>query len=238
MNCSCDIGKWVGPIVLVSVLGAVVAAVATRRVILVTVLLVTSLSADLYQLRIREYVSLFKHVGFGLIVGAPLAAAGLIYFARWLSRRVMSRAVPALVVVACVWLPLINGLSASRSFAGGIKDVAANVTPWVTQELRRHPKAYVIADYANVTRFLDRPRATFSHVTDTNYIEYHGHTGLGGFEAALRDHHFDLVVLNTSATPVSRAIDPLMHRFGYQLVSSKLVQKYDTARWKVWRLPS
>ncbi len=116
-----DVFSWVGALVILSVVGALVMAFVGRQLMLAVALLGTSLSALAYQLHIREHVSLSKHVGFGLIFAAPLCSLvvfTLFYLAR--RRNGWKRFAALFAMAVCVWLPIVTGLAASRDLTSGL----------------------------------------------------------------------------------------------------------------------
>ena len=113
-----DTRGWIGPLILLTVLGAVVMAAVGRQVALAVALLATSLTAIVYHLVLGQDASLFEHAGFGLIFAAPLCSL-VVFTLYYLARRRNGwvRFAALFAMAACVWVALLTGLAASHSFA-------------------------------------------------------------------------------------------------------------------------
>ena len=154
-----------------------------------------ALLAPAYQMHLQTGVSLHKHIGYGLLFAAPMAGVGL--------SRIMGAhfRCPQLAIVA--WVTLLTlGIDQSQylhnSWANSTQIVAA-----LRPELE--PKGRYLVESDAVPKYYFRTETTPEQWVSTYSIEYIDRSGERlsaerGYNAALRDGYFDVIVLNWTVT--------------------------------------
>jgi len=208
-----DVTQWIGVPFLLAVLGAVCYARQpftepgeqlapcggrVRRALLGGLMAGSALLAPIEQIRIHTETSLFKHVGFGLVLAAPIAGMGL-------ARVIGDHFRRAQVGIAIWGASLAIGMtSASIQFNGWpnssvfVADLAHYVRP--------DGRYLVEADEVPIYYLRDNPDAQPSQFTSTFYIGYVDSkgeqlTGDAGYIAAIKEGYFNVVTYNYQATP-------------------------------------
>ncbi|MFK4101362.1 ArnT family glycosyltransferase [Streptomyces sp. NPDC019531] len=202
-----------------------------RRVSLGVVLTGTALLAPVYQVHLQTEVSLFKHVGFGLLFAAPMAGLG------------MSRLVgphfrhPQLGIMLYV-LTLVFGMVQSQqnySFPDS-REMTAILRPMVDRKGAYLAEEHEVPAYylRDVTGY-DQWQGTFG----MDYADKKGkrHSGPDAYGAAVRDAKFDVIVLRGTVTPdVDTAVtDALRGNPHYRLAA---VTRFTTSKgdgaYRIW----
>ncbi len=155
----------------------------------------TALLAPAYQMYLHMGISLHKHIGFGLWFAAPMAGVGL-------SMLVGRNLRFPQLAIAC-WVTLLTfGITQSQHLYrawGDSSQLVAAIRPQLDPDHR------YLVEADSVPQYYLRAETTPEQWTSTYYIDYtdrsgNRQTGQRGFQAALRDGRFDLVVLSFRVT--------------------------------------
>jgi hypothetical protein len=233
-----------GPLVL-AVLGAVsygrsrllTTGPTLRRVALGVVLVAAVVAAPLYQAHLQTMVSLHKHVGYGLVFGAPLAGSALATLLGQGSRdpRRAGGVLGVLVLLAAAG----SGQSQARFHdwpeATPLVDVLRTQVRPVT--------GHFLVEESEVPRYYLRDVTQTYQWTGTYVFEYTDHTGhrLSGaaaYRAALAEKYFDLVALRYGPTAaLDVQIDGrLRAHMGYEQIATVPADStYGTGEFTIWR---
>ncbi|GGF95208.1 hypothetical protein GCM10007304_06340 [Rhodococcoides trifolii] len=182
-----DIGMWVGPWLLLAVLGAVV---QYRRWPIGLALLLFSVVGPLQQLRIGESTSLAKHVAFGLVFAAPLIGAlgaALLRMSKWIG-------IPFVGIVAGSLL--YSGLINSHTFATGWVDDREMVAQ-LSVDVARSPGKAILGEEPSAQRYALREETDPAQWNDTFSFLYGGKTGEAAYFEAIDQSHFGTIYLTT-----------------------------------------
>jgi Dolichyl-phosphate-mannose-protein mannosyltransferase len=172
------------------------------RLTLSVLLLGTALLAPAYQMYLQTGVSLHKHIGYGLLLAAPMAGVGL--------SRIMGAhfRYPQLAIAA--WVTLLTlGMNQSQYYYHGWAD-STHMVELVRSELK--PQGHYLAENDSVPKYYLRAETTPEQWTSALAIDYTDHSGHRlrgelGYRAALDDGYFDVVILNwTVAEDLDSAI--------------------------------
>jgi hypothetical protein len=178
--------QWVGPWLLLAVVGAVVRG--RRQWLLSAVLLGAAVVGPLQQVRIGESTSLAKHVAFGMVFAAPLIGSLL----AGLQRRGW-RTVPAVALTLAILAQV--GLPDSRAFLTSWVDerpLTATLERVVPTEAGRP----ILGERPSGQRYQLRDTTTPRHWNDTYYFAYNGFTGKRAYAAAIDDAYFGVIFLS------------------------------------------
>lgn len=177
-----------------------------RRLLLGLVLTGTALLAPAYQIYLHTEISLFKHVGYGLLFAAPMAGLGV-------SRLVGPHfRYPQLGVMLYVTV-LVFGMAQSQqefSFRDPSQMVAV-----MRGVVTRH--GHYLAEESEVPAYYLRDVTGWKQWESTFFISYKGkdgqvHTGDDGFRTAVHDGYYDAIVLNGDVTPdADRVVTAALH---------------------------
>lgn len=213
-----DSAQWVGLPLILAIIGAVAYAIrpATetgariasagsriRRTTLGVVMAGSTLLAPAEQMRIHTFVSLQKHVGFGLLFAAPIAGVGLVRIIGDHFRRVQ-------IGIAIWGAALVLGMTQSN----GLFDVWANSSAFVSDMARYlKPGAHYLVEVDEVPIYYLRghPDAQPDQFTSTFNFEYETPKGqfLSGdaaYVAAIDNAYFQMVAYDKGTTPATDAI--------------------------------
>jgi hypothetical protein len=216
-----DVTQWIGLPFLLAVIGAVGYAwrpltepgeqVApyggrTRRVLLGGLMAGSALLAPVEQIRIHTETSLFKHVGFGLVLAAPIAGLGL-------ARVIGDHFRRAQVGIAIWGASLAIGMTSADNQFNGWPNSSAFVAA-LSHEVRPGARYLVEVDEVPIYYLRTNPAATPSQFTSTFYIGYvdgQGQylTGDAAYIAAIKAGYFNVVSFNYQTTP---AVDGVIAR--------------------------
>jgi 4-amino-4-deoxy-L-arabinose transferase-like glycosyltransferase len=177
--------QWVGPWILLAVLGALV---QSRRWPIPVVLLAMSVVGPLQQIRIGEGTSLSKHVAFGIVFAAPLIGS---LFA-WMINRSKWPGIPVVVAVAAVML------------AYGTRYAEQFLTTWVDdreivaqlrEEIVVSPHKAILGEEPSAQRYALRGAVAPEQWNDTFSLLYGNKTGLAAYHEAIDQTHFGTIYL-------------------------------------------
>ena len=213
-----DVAQWIGVPVLIAAVGAVGYAIRPftepgeqlapaggrlRRALLGGLMAGSALLAPIEQIRIHTETSLFKHVGFGLMIAAPIAGLGL-------ARIIGDHFRRAQVGIAIWGASLAIGMTG----AGSLFQAWPNTTAF-TADLARYVRPdgrYLVeVDEVPIYYLRSNPGAQPRQFTSTYYIGYttsQGQflTGDAGYVAAIRAGYFNVVAFNYQTTPAVDAV--------------------------------
>ncbi|MEU2872268.1 glycosyltransferase family 39 protein [Streptomyces olivoreticuli] len=203
-----------------------------RRVMIGLVLCGTALLAPAYQMYLGTGVSLFKHVGFGLLFAAPMAGIGV-------SRLVGAHfRYPQLGIL--LWVVMLCVGLAQSTWRFGVWPNSTQLVdvlrPYVNDKGRYLGGTHEVAVY-----YL-RGQTSQRQWTPTDNISYQDsrgatHTGEDGYKRALDDGWFDLVVLDGLATGGTDALiaDNLKANARYRLLATiPFENSSGTGAYRVW----
>jgi hypothetical protein len=193
------------------------------RILLASTLAGTALLATLYQAHLHKMQSLHKHLGFGLMFAAPVAGMAIAALARLGAPDVRKR-IPGLALGLAALLALYAG-HAVRPLYNGWPDstqMISTLRPLVHDGHERY-----LAEENEVPRYYLRDKTQPYEWFTTFFFQYtkkDGSTVVGtdAYQAALKDHYFNLVVLDHGPTS---ALDDLLDKTlkdpgsGYRLVA-------------------
>jgi 4-amino-4-deoxy-L-arabinose transferase-like glycosyltransferase len=192
-----------GPLILGVLIGAILRGRTSWEVSLL--LLGSVLLAPAYHIYKEEPISLYKHLAYGFLFGAPAVGFALVRLSM-LARRLLT--IPfgdgqwVVGIVVCLLF-----------FSMGSQQAVAQFTSWpdssdLVQLLRTQmqPRTRVLAEEAEVPRYYMQDIAEVWQWNHLNWFEYTDHTGQllsedQAYQTAVEEGYFDIVVL----------------RFGYSL---------------------
>jgi hypothetical protein len=214
-----DCAQWVGVPLLLALIGAVAytkkpatdakgqiasAGSSLQRALLGAVLGGTILLAPLEQIRIHTETSLFKHVGFGLVIAAPIVGVGL--------DRVIGDHFRRIQIGIAVWgVALAVGMTTANNQFNGWPNSALFVSA-MAHYLRPDARYLVEVDEVPIYYLRNYPDAQPSQFTSTYYIGYFDNTqgklltGNDGYIAAIKAGYFQVVAYNYSTTPATDGV--------------------------------
>jgi Dolichyl-phosphate-mannose-protein mannosyltransferase len=197
----------------------------------------TALLAPAYQMYLHMGVSLHKHIGFGLLFAAPMAGIGL-------STLVGRHFRLPQLAIAC-WVTLLTfGITQSQHLYRGWAD-SSQLVAAIRPQLQPDRRYLVEAD--SVPQYYLRAETTPEQWTSTYSIDYtdrNGNrlTGQRGYQAALRDGHFDVVVLSFTVTEeLDRVLAGQLRTDGQYRMLGKLpfATSYGKGSHEIWvRIPT
>lgn len=217
-----------GPVLVLGLLGA--ALLVRRQPALAAVLAAGSLAAPLYQVSTGESVSLGKTVVLGVLFAAPLVGH--------LGARLSGRPAGAVLVAAVLVVAGVQGAVASARMFSAWPDTT-RVVDVLRPLVERHPGEPVAADTPEPLEhgLLAETGPTQWAATWPGSFQYEGQQDLPAFEAALRDRHFAVVVLDGVSSSIGAELETVVPQAGYQQVA--VVSSPDGQRtWTVWERPS
>ncbi|WP_221353001.1 ArnT family glycosyltransferase [Streptomyces beigongshangae] len=202
-----------------------------RRISLGVVLTGTALLAPAYQIHLQTEISLFKHVGFGLLFAGPMAGLG------------MSRLVgphfrhPQLGIMLYV-LTLVFGMVQSQqaySFPDS-REMTAILRTMVDRE------GSYLAEEHEVPAYYLRDKTDYGQWQSTFGMDYQDrkgrqHSGPDAYRAAVEDAKFDVIVLRGTVTPeVDQAVaDALRGNPHYRLAAvSRFTTSKGDGAFRIW----
>ncbi|WAU79244.1 glycosyltransferase family 39 protein [Streptomyces sp. Qhu-G9] len=202
-----------------------------RRISLGVVLTGTALLAPAYQIHLQTEISLFKHVGFGLLFAGPMAGLG------------MSRLVgphfrhPQLGIILYV-LTLVFGMVQSQqaySFPDS-KEMTAILRTMVDR------KGSYLAEEHEVPAYYLRDKTDYDQWQSTFGMDYKDkkgkqYSGPDAYRAAVKDAKFDIIVLRGTVTPeVDQAVtDALRGNSHYRLAAvSRFTTSKGDGAFRIW----
>jgi hypothetical protein len=211
--------QWIGLPVALAVLGAIAYAIRPhtesgeqiaaagsrlRRVVLGVVLVGSALLAPAEQIRIHTDIALQKHVGFGLLLAAPIAGVGLV---RLIGDH-FRRAQLGTIVWSCA---LVLGLTQATAMFG---DWTNSTSFIATLKTYLKPGARYLVEVDEVPiyylrRYRDAQPEQFTSTYYIGYVDSRGQylTGDPGYVAAIKAGYFRVVSYNFQTTP---AVDQVL----------------------------
>jgi Dolichyl-phosphate-mannose-protein mannosyltransferase len=242
-----DSAQWIGVPLVLAIIGAIAYAVrpftepgeqiapggsGLRRAMLGAVLAGSALLAPAEQIRIHTFVSLQKHVGFGLLLAAPIIGVGL--------ARVVGDHFRRAQIGIAVWGA---ALALGMTQANNLFNAWPNSTVFVTDMARYlRPGAHYLVEVDEIPIYYLRQHADAQpdQFTSTYYIGYVDKqggflTGDAGYVAAIKAGYFQVVAFNYQTTP---AVDAVIARTlvtdpGYRL-AAVIPNGNDTVRQYIW----
>ncbi|MGW3242839.1 ArnT family glycosyltransferase [Streptomyces sp. NPDC001070] len=204
---------------------------AVRRTALGLVLCGTALLAPVCQAWLNDDVSLFKHVGFGLLFAAPMAGLGI--------SRLMGAHFRYPQLGIMVWVGvLVVGMAQAQSLyhppASG--QMVETLRKAVGEDGR------YLAEQSDIPAYYLRDETRWGQWQGTHDIDFTDrdgkhHTGPDGFRRAVRAGWFDAIVLNGDATSSNdKAITDALHgNSRYRLVSVlPSTDAYGSTTYRIW----
>ncbi len=169
-----------------------------RRAVLGAVLTGTALLAPAEQIHLHTFVSLQKHIGFGLFFAAPMAGVGLV--------RIMGDHFRRVQLGIAVWAV---ALTLGMTQASELYDDWPNSTQFVQDlSLNLKPGAHYLVEVDEVPVYylMGNPDAQPDQFTATYFIGYVNSqgrylTGNAGYVAAIKAGYFRVVSYNYLTTP-------------------------------------
>ncbi|MER5801989.1 ArnT family glycosyltransferase [Streptomyces mirabilis] len=170
-----------------------------RRAGLGVVLTGTALLAPAYQIHLHTEVSLYKHVGFGLLFAAPMAGLGM---ARLVGPHFRHPQLGIMVYVLALVFGMVQAQKA-YSFPDSSPMVA-----YLRTVAHVDKKGFYLAEEQEVPAYYLRDVTGWNQWQNTYFMDYRGkdgkqHTGPDAFEQAVRDGRFDVIVMHGSVTPAT-----------------------------------
>jgi hypothetical protein len=206
-----DSAQWIGVPFLLAVIGVVCWTVRPftdrgervgpggsrlRRALLGGVMAASALLAPIQQIRIHTETSLFKHVGFGLMLAAPIAGVGL--------SRVIGDHFRRTQVGIAIWgVSLVVGMSTANSQFDGWPSSTAFIHEF-SHYARPGERYLVEVDEVPIYYLRHNPGAQPDQFTSTFYFGYvvNGQyiTGNPAYVAAIKAGYFNVVSYNYQTT--------------------------------------
>ncbi|MFI6006160.1 glycosyltransferase family 39 protein [Streptomyces sp. NPDC051366] len=167
-----------------------------QRALLGLLLCATALLAPVYQMHLGTVVSLFKHVGFGLLFAAPMAGVGL-------TRLVGAHFRHPHFGIALWTVTLCLGISQADLRFASWPDSSAMIRT-ISSHVDRDGN--YLSSTPDVPAYYLHGRTTHRQWQSVFGMEYKdrnntGYTGDEAYRAALRDGEFDLIVLDGITNP-------------------------------------
>jgi len=244
--------QWGGLPIALAVIGAVGYAISPttdrdedmapggsrlRRTVLGVVLAGSALLAPAEQIRIHTFVSLQKHIGFGLFLAAPIAGVGL--------ARVVGDHFRRAQVGIAVWGAV---LALGMTQANNLFNVWPNTSVFIPDFARYlRPGAHYLVEVDEVPIYYLRHHADAQpdQFTSTYYIGYvdtQGQflTGNAGYIAAIKAGYFQVVAYNYQTTPaVDQVIAQTLTTDPSYRLAAAIPNGNDTVTQYIWvRVPT
>jgi hypothetical protein len=243
-----DVAQWTGIPFLLAAVGAVGYAMRPfiepgerlapsggrlRRALLGGLMAGSALLAPIEQIRIHTETSLFKHVGFGLMLAAPIAGVGL-------ARIIGDHFRRAQIGIAIWGASLAIGMTCADNLFNGWSNSSVFVAD-LSRDVRPHERYLVEVDEVPIYYLRGNPGAQPRQFTDTYYIGYttkQGQflTGNAGYIAAIKAGYFNVVAYNFSTTP---ALDTVLEQTlaadpDYSLANVIAIPNDGGGRYYIW----
>ncbi len=242
-----DCAQWIGVPLTLAVIGAVAYAwrpftepgeeVAPgggrlRRALLGAVMVGSLVLAPAEQIRIHTFVSLQKHVGFGLLLAAPIIGVGL-------ARIVGDHFRRAQIGIAVWGAALALGMTQANNLFNAWPDSTVLVTD-MAKYLRPGAHYLVEVDEVPIYYLRSRTDAQPSQFTSTYYIGYVDKqgaflTGNAGYVAAIKAGYFQVIAYNYQTTPaVDDVIAHTLVTDSDYALAAVIPNGNDTVRQYIW----
>ncbi|WP_069465489.1 ArnT family glycosyltransferase [Actinacidiphila rubida] len=166
-----------------------------RRVSLGVLLTGTALLAPAYQIHLGTEISLYKHVGFGLLFAAPMAGLGL---ARLVGPHFRNPQLGIILFVATLTFGMVQSheeysFPNSKPMVAYLRTVVNHKGIYLAEE--QEVPAYYLRDVTGWNQW----QTTF--LMDYQAKDGKHYSGPAAFSAAVRDAHFDVIELHGGVTP-------------------------------------
>jgi Dolichyl-phosphate-mannose-protein mannosyltransferase len=214
-----DVAQWIGVPFLIAAVGAVAYAMRPftepgeqlapaggrrRRALLGALMAGSALLAPIEQIRIHTETSLFKHVGFGLMLAAPIAGVGL-------ARIIGDHFRRAQIGIAIWGTSLALGMTCANNLFEAWPNTSVFIAD-LARYIRPDGRYLVEVDEVPIYYFRDNPGAQPRQFTSTYYIGYTTEqgaflTGDAGYVAAIKAGYFNVVAFDYQTTP---AVDSVL----------------------------
>lgn len=223
-----EAAKWVGPLLVLALVGVLVTLVASRRgragkadVWLALVLLIGGLLAPVNQIRIHTWLSLQKHVDFGAWFACIVA--GLLLARLFTALRGKVHVSAGVLATALVVGPLgyfgagqAAHMHAEWSDSSGL---VSTLRPYV----HKGKDEYLVENY-NIPAYYLKEQTNWPQWQDLvgkSYTDPRTKRTLSGapaLQAAVKDHYYSIVVLDFTQTPdIDVALQPTLKEAGYRV---------------------
>lgn len=222
---------WIGSVLAIALVGVVATYVSYRRgnapgmeVIVAAVLFGGGLLAPLNQIRIHTWLSLQKHVDFGIWFSCIIAGALLARLCE-VGRAPALRGATTVLLAAVALAPIgYVGVHQAKHMFSAWPDstpLINTLRPYV----KPGPKQYLVEDY-DVAAYYLRKQSTWPQWHDLEVGSYNDPatgaklSGVPAFEAAIRAHKYSVIVLDFAQTPTTDvAVRPVIAQAGYRLIA-------------------
>jgi hypothetical protein len=166
-----------------------------RRAALGALLTGTALLAPAYQIHLQTQVSLFKHVGFGLLFAAPMAGLGM---ARLVGPHFRH---PQLGIMLYVLTLVFGMVQAQQSYS--FPD-SSQMTAYLRKVVDH--KGRYLAEEQEVPAYYLRDVTGWNQWQNTYFMDYRDrsgkqYSGPAAYRQAVRDGRFDVIVMHGNVTP-------------------------------------
>jgi len=242
-----DSAQWVGVPFLLAVVGAVAYALrpATepgervapsggrlRRALLGGLMAVSAVLAPIQQIRIHTETSLWKHVGFGLMLAAPIAGVGL--------ARIIGDHFRRTQIGIAIWgASLAIGMTCANNLFDAWPNSAV-FTADLARYIRPDGRYLVEVDEVPIYYLRNDPGAQPRQFTSTYYIGYTSSqgqflTGNAGYVAAIKAGYFNVVAFNYQTTPgVDAVLARTLAADPHYSLADVIPNGNDTVRQYIW----
>ena len=216
--------RWDGVPLLLILLGLLL--VVRRQPLVAAVLGLGALAAPAYQIHLGESVSLHKHVVLGLVLGAPLAGAGL--------SRLTARGAGTVVAWLLVWGAFLLAVPQSESMFRTWPDTTI-LARQLSYSTRSMPWIRMVGDNPEPLEYAmqDSTHAWQWTATYDNSFFYKGLSGVDAYRRALKDNYFQLVFFDGSY-PISKALLPELKADGFT-ETSVVRTPYTNHEWHIYQ---
>ena len=234
---------WCGWVFALAVVGTCFVALrknsSRARTCLAATLAGSALLATLYQAHLHKMQSLHKHLGFGLMFAAPIAGLAIAGLARLHNEDTRKRLPGLALGITCVLTlyathavePLYDGWPNSTKMIAALRPLVHDGHERYLAEENEVPRYYLrdkTQPYEWLTTFY------FSYTTKQGQPL----NGVEAYQAALRDHYFNLVILDHGPTA---ALDDQLDKTlgaagsGYRLVDRVPgATSHGTQTYEIW----
>lgn len=223
-----EAAKWVGPLLVLALIGVLVTLVAARRgtaaradVWLALVLFVAGLLAPVNQVRIHTWLSLQKHVDFGAWFACIAVGVLLARVFAGLRNRVHVGA--GVLVTALVVGPLCYVGASQASHMYGEWPDSSGLVSTMRPYVHKGSDEYLVENY-DVPAYYLRESTNWQQWQDLIGKSYTDPetkktlTGAPALQAAVQDRVYSIVVLDFTQTPdIDTALQPALKKAGYRV---------------------
>jgi len=219
-----DVLRWDGIPLLLILMGLVL--MVRGQPLVAAVLGLGALAAPAYQIHLGESVSLHKHVVLGLVLGAPLAGAGL--------SRLTTRAMGTVGACVLVWGAFLLAVPQSEAMFRTWPDTTV-LARQLTYSTRAMPWIRMVGDNPEPLEYAMQGSTHAWQWTATydNSFYYKGLSGVDAYRRALKDNYFQLVFFDGSH-PISASLLPELKAYGFK-ETSVVSTPYTNHAWHIYQ---